>query len=228
MAINSIKSISKSQKGFSLLEILIALVLITLVLGVVIGDSFSSRTRLEETVSLVERSLRSSVDEAALRNVITRVNFKLDGETQEFAVEYGPDADFVIPTSLVKVATVESLAEAEARQKELGQVDKQFNRVRELADKPFEVDDPIRILGVGTKVTNTFIAEGSASIYVYPTGEKDAAFIVLATDQELAVLTTEPFTEAVDITYHALGDENEFAQKLEKAESLFKEWRDAR
>jgi hypothetical protein len=106
-------------------------------LTVVVGDSFSSRGKLEETVSLVERSLRSSVDEAALRNVITRVNFKLDGEVQEFSVEYGPDADFVIPTSLVKIDTVESLSEQENRQKEEKSVDKKFNRVKELAEKTF-------------------------------------------------------------------------------------------
>src|SRR5690606_27476136 len=147
-----------NQKGFSLIEILVALALISLVLTVVIGDGFSSRSRLEETVSLVERSLRSSVDEAALRNVITRINFKLDGETQEFAVEYGPDADFVIPTALVKIDTVESLAEQEARLSEAKSVDKRFNRVKELADKPFSVDEPIKILGIATKVTNTFIA----------------------------------------------------------------------
>ncbi len=215
-----------NQKGFSLIEILIALALVALVLAVVVGDSFSSRNKLEEIVSLVERSMRSSVDEAALRNVITRINFKLDEEVQEFAVEYGPDADFVIPTSLVKIATVESVSENELRQSETQKVDKQFNRVKELAEKPFEVEYPVRILGIGTRITGAFVVEGSASIYVYPTGERDAAFIVLATDQELAVLTTQPFNDEITIDYHLLGEENEFSQKLEKAEELFKGWRD--
>src|SRR5690606_20197020 len=199
-----------NQKGFSLIEILVALALISLVLTVVIGDGFSSRSRLEETVSLVERSLRSSVDEAALRNVITRVNFKLDGEVQEFAVEYGPDADFVIPTALVKIDTVESLAESEAREKATGEVDKSFNRVKELADEAFKIEEPLRIIGVGTKVTGTFVAEGSASVYVYPTGERDAAFIALASEQEVAILTSEAFTDDVDINYYPFDGEVNF------------------
>jgi hypothetical protein len=65
------------------------------------------------------------------------------------------------------------------------------------------------------------VAEGSASIYVYPTGERDAALVALATEQEIAILTTEAFTEEVTIDYHALGDENSFEQKLEKAEKPF-------
>ncbi len=199
-----------------------------LVLTVVVGDGFSSRSKLEEITSLIERSLRQSVDEAALRNVITRVNFKLDNEVQEFAVEYGPDADFVIPTALVKIDTVESLSEQEARLKAVKDVDKGFTRVKELADAPFKVEDPIRIIGIGTKVTGTFLAEGNVSIYIYPTGERDAAFIALATEQEIATLTSEAFTDQIDITYHKLEDDQSFAQKLEKANDLFKAWRDER
>lgn len=190
---------------------------------VVVGDGFSNRSKLEEVSSLIERSLRSSVDEAALRNVITRVNFKLDGEVQEFAVEYGPDADFVIPTALVKIDTVESLAEQEARLKTEGEVDKKFNRVKELVDEPFKVEGVIKVLGVGTKVTGTFVAEGSPSVYVYPTGERDASFIALASDQEIVVLTSEAFTDMIEINYYPLEDSS-LAQKLEKATELFKEW----
>lgn len=167
--------------------------------------------------------MRSSVDEAALRNVITRVSFKLDGEVQEFAVEYGPDADFVIPTALVKIETVESLAEQEARLKAEGEVDKKFNRVKELADEPFKVEGVIKVLGVGTKVTGTFVAEGNPSVYVYPTGERDASFIALASDQEIVVLTSEAFTDMIEINYYPLEDSS-LAQKLEKATELFKEW----
>lgn len=194
-----------------------------IVLTVVIGDGFSNRSKLEEVTSLIERSLRSGVDEAALRNVITRVNFKLDGEVQEFAVEYGPDADFVIPTALVKVETVESLAEQEARIKAENDVDKKFNRVKELADDPFKVEGVIKILGVGTKVTGAFVAEGNPSVYIYPTGERDAAFIALASEQEIVVLTSEAFTDMIEINYYPLEDSS-LAQRLEKATELFKEW----
>ncbi len=198
--------------------------LVSLVLTVVVGDGFSSRSKLEESTSLVERSLRLSVDEAALRNVITRVNFKLDGEVQEFAVEFGPDADFVIPTALVKIDLVESLAEQEARLEASKKVDKDFNRIKELSEDTLKIEEPVRVLGVGTKVTGKFIPEGNASIYVYPTGERDAAFIAISTEQEIAVLTSEAFTDQIDLNYYKVENNSSFANRLEKANDLFKEW----
>lgn len=155
------------------------------------------------------------------------MNFKLDTEVQEYAVEYGPDADFVIPTALVKVDTVESLAEQEARLKAAGEVDKKFTRVKELAQEPFKVEEPVKFLGIGTQVTGTFIAEGNPSIYVYPTGERDAAFIAISTAQEIAVLTSEAFTDNIDISYHPIEDSS-LSARLEKANELFKDWRDAK
>mgnify|MGYP003645225569 FL=1 len=120
------------------------------------------------------------------------------------------------------------MAEQEARLKAAKDVDKGFTRVKELSDAPFKVEDPIRIIGVGTKVTGTFMAEGNVSIYIYPTGERDAAFIALATEQEIATLTSEAFTDEIEITYHKLEGEQTFAEKLEKAADLFKAWRDER
>lgn len=156
------------------------------------------------------------------------MNFKLDGEVQEFAVEYGPDADFVIPTALVKIDLVETLAEREARLKTAGKVDKSFNRVKELAEEAFKIEEPIRVLGIGTQTAGTFVAEGNASIYVYPTGERDAAFIALSTEQEISTITSEAFTDFIEINYYPLEDDSSFAQRLEKADNLFKEWRDAK
>src|SRR5690606_39626359 len=124
---------------------------------------------------------------------------------------------------ILKIETVESLSEQEARLKAEGEVNKKFNRVKELAEEPFKIDGIIKVLGVGTKVTNTFVAEGSPSVYVYPTGERDAAFIAVARSEEIAVLTSEAFTDMIEINYYPLEDSS-LAQRLEKATELFKEW----
>lgn len=173
---------------------------------------------------MIERSLRLSVDESALRNVITRVNFKLDGEVQEYAVEYGPDADFVIPTALVKIDLVESLAEREARLETEKQVNKDFNRIKELSDETLKIEEPIKVLGIGTKTSGVFMPEGNPSIYVYPTGERDASFIAISTDQEIATLTTEAFTDFIELNYYPIENGSSFANRLEKADELFKAW----
>ncbi len=173
---------------------------------------------------MIERSLRLSVDESALRNVITRVNFKLDGEVQEYSVEYGPDADFVIPTALVKIDLVESLAEREARLETEKKVNKDFNRIKELSDETLKIEEPIKVLGIGTKTSGVFMPEGSPSIYVYPTGERDASFIAISTDQEIATLTTEAFTDFIELNYYPIENGSSFANRLEKADELFKAW----
>lgn len=71
------------------------------------------------------------------------------------------------------------------------------------------------------------MAEGNPSIYVYPTGERDAAFIAISSEQEIATITSEAFTDDIEITYHLLEDTS-LAARLERSSELFKEWLDAK
>jgi prepilin-type N-terminal cleavage/methylation domain-containing protein len=71
------KLLLKNQ-GFTVIEILVALVLITLVMAVAISDPFNSSEDLYKEADGLERSIRFMGDEAALRNSVVRIHFLLD------------------------------------------------------------------------------------------------------------------------------------------------------
>ena len=62
-----------NDKGFSLIEILVAITLVSVVFGIFASFSFNTTDDLEEATDNVERAIRFSIDEAALRNVIVEL-----------------------------------------------------------------------------------------------------------------------------------------------------------
>ena len=217
------------KKGFSLIEILVALTLGASLYGLYQSSSNTTREALDKTMSDIERAIRFSVDEAALRNRMVRLHFLLDKEPQEFAVEYGPDDNFVIPAN--KTGSFSSLSEKEQEEakKSADEINKKFNRVNEFSEGNQVVDDMVKILGVGTSIRKEIATEFHSSIYVYPTGEKDGAIIILGTDDELAVITMDPFTQDFKRVYQKLElesvtqDEIE-NEKQEKAIEIYQDW----
>ena len=103
-----------NNQGFTLIEILVALVLIALILAVSISNPLSSRDDLEKDVNGIERALRFMSDEAALKNAVIRLHFILEGDPQQYAVEYGPSDSFILPPKAemeTKTETKEELGE---------------------------------------------------------------------------------------------------------------------
>lgn len=218
-----------NNRAFSLLEILVALTLGASLYGLYQGSSNTTREALDKTMNDIERAVRFSVDEAALRNRIVRIHFIFDKEPQEYAVEYGPDDNFVVPSS--KFGLSESLSEKEAEElkKSIDTINKKFNRVNEFSESNYPVDDMVKILGVGTSISKEISTEFDSSIYVYPTGEKDGAIIILGTDDEISVITMDPFTQDFKRVYQTLEidadtqDELE-TKKQEMAIEIYNDW----
>ena len=63
----------KDSRGFSLLEILVALAIGASLYGLYQAGTQSGRKNLDELATSLERAVRYSVDEAALRNSIVRI-----------------------------------------------------------------------------------------------------------------------------------------------------------
>ena len=218
-----------NNRAFSLLEILVALTLGASLYGLYQSSSNSTREALDMTMNDIERAVRFSVDEAALRNRMVRIHFLLDKEPQEYAVEYGPDDNFVIPAS--KSGSFSSLSEKEQEQakKSMDTVNKKFNRVNEFSEGNRVIDDFVKVLGIGTSISTDITTEFHSSIYVYPTGEKDGAIIILGTDDEIAVITMDHFTQDFKRVYQTLNidaeTQDEFeTQKQEMAIEIYKDW----
>ncbi|RPJ66206.1 MAG: prepilin-type N-terminal cleavage/methylation domain-containing protein, partial [Alphaproteobacteria bacterium] len=110
---NKFSTLLKNNQGFTLIEILVALVLMALVLGITISSPFSSRDDLDKDVNSIERAIRYMSDEAALKNAVIRFHLLLDTDPQEYAVEYGPSDSFILPPKPEFETSVESKEEVE-------------------------------------------------------------------------------------------------------------------
>lgn len=215
---------SGNNQGFTLIEIMVALALVAFLLGIATTGSFSSRKSLDEALNSIERSVRFSADEAALRNTIVRVHIEFGDEEDKYSVEYGPTGDFVIR----KYKDLSNLSGSDEK-KELEKQKKQnseFTRVEEFSESAEALPYGVRVVGVGTGLIEAFTYEKTASTYIYPSGEKDSAIIILATDEEIATLVIDPFTMDIKRTYHKLEDSSEEMEEVwqSKGLELYQEW----
>ncbi|WP_127717307.1 Tfp pilus assembly protein FimT/FimU [Halobacteriovorax sp. HLS] len=219
------KTITSNDRGFTLIEMLVALLLVTIVLTVVTGTSFSTRRNLDEALNDIERGIRFSADEAALRNAMIRINFNLDEDPQKWSVEFGPDGNFVLPAS--KKTLVQSREEEDEEKSKKKALDKKFSSVKEFEDGQKDIPPGVRIIGIGTTLNQAMVLNGENALYIYPTGEKDSAIIVVATDDELASITVSPFTIDLKRKYYSIDLESEgdiTDKQVEMAEEIYQEW----
>ncbi|WP_372653809.1 Tfp pilus assembly protein FimT/FimU [Halobacteriovorax sp.] len=218
-------TVTGNSKGFTLIEMLVALLLVTIVLTVVSGTSFSTRRNLDEAINDIERGVRFSSDESALRNSIIRIRFKFDEDPQTWSVEFGPDGNFVLPP--VSQSVSQSKSDEETEKKAQSEVDKKFSKIKEFQDSDREFPLGVRVVGVATSLTQAMLLDGDNSIYIYPTGEKDSAIIILASDDELASLKISPFTMDIEREYFTVELQNDgdiTEAQIELAERIYQEW----
>ena len=217
--------VTGNNKGFTLIEMLVALLLVTIVLTVVSGTSFSTRRNLDEALNDIERAVRFSVDEAALRNAMIRVRFKFDEDPQTWSVEFGPNGNFVLPP--ISQAVSQSKSEEEKENKDLDELNKKFSKVREFQDSDREFPMGVRVVGIATTLTQAMLLDGDNSLYIYPTGEKDSAIIIVASDDEIASLKISPFTMDIEREYHEIDLSNDVdvtEAQIALAERIYQEW----
>jgi prepilin-type N-terminal cleavage/methylation domain-containing protein len=212
----------KNEKGFSLIEILVAITLVSLVFAIFAGFSFNTADDLEGAVSDVERAVRFSVDESALRNVIVRTRFYLDGPPQKISVEYGPDDSFVIPLSQVEPPT-SSVLDKEDNDKKNKEFNKKFNRVPEFSEGPREIKETVRIVAIGSSLTGLLFLDGQASIYAYPTGEKDGGIVIISDQKQIVAVTFTPFLLGFDKIRKYIDPETSLDELPEEQEKMAKE-----
>ncbi len=186
---------------------------------------FDPHRKLEEALDNIERSVRFSQDESVLRNKIVRIVIDGTAEPNTVTVEYSPNSDFILPSKIFNeqmALDAYSPEELEAKKKK---VEGQFNKVREFQDEPLEFDEQVRLIGMGSTLTENLQLFVESSIFFYPSGEKDGAFIVLANEVEFATLAIEPFTLDFKRQFYTIeGSQIDDEFLAGKAEELYKEW----
>lgn len=214
-----------SSKGFTLIEILVAMFLMAMVIVVALtGGTSGQNQEMEEAATNIERSVRFGMDEAALRNVVVRVHFELNKEPQEFSVQYGPNAQFIPPPQSDKNPSDLVGREKELYEEQSNELTRQFNRIRELQEDSFKIYQPLKIIGVGLGDSEQFIFDGEASLYLYPTGEKDHGAIILANDVQILMLTINPFSMDFERDVYPIQGEPEWDNIISQAQGYFQEW----
>lgn len=216
------EKVIKNSQGFSLIEILVAITLVAVLFGIFASFSFNSSDHLEEASNNIERAIRYSVDESALRNSIVRTRFYLDGTPQKMSVEYGPDDSFVIPLNQVEPEE-ESLLNKESNKKKLKKFNLNFNRVPEFSEGPRSFNENVRLVGIGSSLTGLLFLEGQVSIYAYPTGEKDGGIIILGTTEQVVGISFRPFLLGFDYKRENIDKSISFDEIPEEQERVAKE-----
>jgi prepilin-type N-terminal cleavage/methylation domain-containing protein len=220
--------IKKNQQGFTLIEILIALFLVSIVMGLAITTQFSSSQEIESEVKDIERAINFQSDEAAFRNTVTRLHITLSHEPQYYAVEYGPSSQFVLPAKTESDMAINTKEEEEKKKKELSDFNMKFARISEFQESNKELNANVKIVAVGNTQASKLQTNGEFSVYSFPSGERDEAFIVLAQESTMATLSTQAFSSKIVHNYYHLDKtkDKELQEAYQvKAKELFEEWR---
>ncbi|MBC7540923.1 MAG: prepilin-type N-terminal cleavage/methylation domain-containing protein [Bacteriovorax sp.] len=225
---NNFFRLQNKNQGFTLIEILVALVLIVLVTSLAISHPFSSRNDLDKEVNSLERAIRFMSDEAALKNSVIRLHFMLGKDPQEYALEYGPSDSFILPPKPEFETKTETKEEEEKKKKEQKNLNLKFNKIAEFQDKNSELPSNIKIIGVATPQSEKMQMAGEVSIYAFPTGEKDEALVILGSDEDIISIKVNPFSMKLEHQVYPLGKatEKELTEKQqEKAREIFDKWK---
>ncbi len=214
----------KNNKGFSLLEILIALALAALMYGLFNYTTRDSRTVLNAAADDIEKAIKFAQDESSLRNTIVRLNFFLDKDPQEYAVESGPDESFILPSTVGPEGEFQT--DMEKEQKKIEETSKNFRIVSEFDEKNRTLSERISLVGFSSSLQEKLITKLQGALYFYPSGEKDSAIIILGTEEEVLGLIVDSFSSEIERIYRPLEKKNEELATLqaEAAKELFDEW----
>ncbi len=223
-----ISKLFNNHRGFSLIEILVALVLAAMVfLAVPSGDSAQKHRELRTAVDDINRATRFAGNEAVLRNTVVRLRISLDKSPIEYTVEFGPAGNLPLPDMAANATKTNlSLSEAKEEKDRGANLDKQFNKVDEFEEIKHDIHPDVTVIGIASSSQKKLMTSGEANIYFYPTGEKDAALIFFSTIEEFAYLEIEPFlADATEVFQPLKGSVAKLEDILQtKMDEVFKAW----
>lgn len=216
----------KNDQGFSLIEILVSLVLVAMIfLAIPSSDNVQKHRDLKSAVDDLDRSVRFAGNEAVLRNSVVRLRLSLDKTPIEYTVEYGPAGNLPLPDMPEKAS--KSLEEEKVEKDKRAALDRQFTKVAEFEDIKHEISEDVTILGMASTSQKKLMKDGEATLYFYPTGEKDGGLIIFSTTDEIAYLEVAPFLSETNSVFEPLKTSG--VAKLEdilqtKMDEVYKEW----
>ncbi len=215
------------HQGFSLVEIMVALMLVALVFAIIPTESRDEEhERLENVVTQIERAVRFANNESILRNSMVRLVIDLEKSPQEMYVEYSTDGGLALPNFADESDL--SLSEREEMAKKVKNLDSQFQKVSEFSEENDRLPEEVQVLGLANGSRDNIVESGKANIYFYPTGEKDSSLIFLTTRDEMATVDIPPFenTTFSDYSIYTPAELNNLdSARTDKMKELYSEWK---
>jgi prepilin-type N-terminal cleavage/methylation domain-containing protein len=216
----------KGHNGFSIIEILMALVLLVVIFTMIpFGNSETQRQKMEHTMAKFDRTIAFSTSESILRNTIVRIKIDPSQEPMEYSVEYGQGSNMVLPQT--KDFTRLSLKEREQELEKSKKLDSQFSKTEEFLESNEAIPEGISVYALGTTYRNDLLIDGPFYIYFYPTGEKDNTILIMNSVEEMATLAISPFEEKTVDEYFPFSESDlaNLDYALEnKAKEVFEKW----
>ena len=214
------RTLKNNFSGFSLLEVLIALALSGLLIGVVVKSLSPNSNDRETKIKSIKQMIRFARNESIIQNRVTRIAVEL-GNPSKMHIEIAND--FLAP-----------LRESESEEDEVRTEDKSpkkrknngFSKVTETSQKDLTFENEYQIYAVATN-TDTLALSDIAYIYFYPTGEKDSALILLYSSEEMAQIEISPFLGTIEDkgTLREKGIIQDEVLELESmAKKIYEEW----
>lgn len=216
----------RNDQGFSLIEILVALVLAAMIfLAIPSSDTVQNHRDLKSAIDDLDRSVRFAGNEAVLRNTVVRLRLSLDKTPIEYTVEYGPAGNIPLPDMPEKAS--KSLEEEKSEKEKQVALDRQFTKVEEFEDIKHKISEAVSIVGMASTSQKKLMKDGEATLYFYPTGEKDGGLILFSTVDEIAYLEIAPFLSETNSVFEPLKTSS--VAKLEdilqtRMDEVYKEW----
>lgn len=212
----------RNRSGFALIEILTALFLVSMILlAIPMAVNSSNREKLEEAIDTLDRAVRFATNESVLKNAMVRLRIDLEKSPVEYCVEVAPNGNLALPKD--EDTSRMSIKELEREKEKQEKLNAKFSKVQEFKDTTKGFPENVTILGIAYTDNEKIKNEGNLNIYFYPSGERDGAIILMATEEEVAGLDVMPFQDRTNVRFEPLRETNNEDELYDAQMSIAKE-----
>jgi prepilin-type N-terminal cleavage/methylation domain-containing protein len=192
---------TRNQLGFSLIEILAVIFLISLIFYV--GASMlrsSSREETEQVINSIQRGVRFANDESVIRNYTVRLKILMDKSPQELALEYSTNSEILVDDPSKQEEYLD-LEEKKRKKKQAEELNQSFLVNDEFKKNVEEIPESVIIFGAKTADQENVSFQEEFHLYFYPSGIRDQGIIFLGSIDEIAKITIDAVRDKFDVEY---------------------------